>query len=433
VSGAAVPAAVRRSPRPDVPVRYLAAGMGAFVLFAAGVPLLAPDLVRTNDDPHVFALTHLAALGWITTTMMGALYQLFPVALGGEVRAPRLARWNFWVYGAGVAGFVPSFFFNWTAGVAIFGALTVGGLAHFASHLLRSFPSVTHWHPMAWYVLSALVWLTAAMGFGLVYALDWRFAWFDVSDSLLAAHVHLAMAGWLSLTLMGVSYRLTAMFSLAHGHDHRLALGNLVLWNLALFGLVLALAIPPLRGLTLAFASVMALSAAMFVSDMALLLRRRRRRALSVEQWHAFFALGCLLLAAGMGVVLAAGRHPFGSWLVAYGWVALAGWFGFSIVGKSYRIVPFLTWLHRSSGRVGRQPVSTLKSLLDERFCWLSFALLAAGFLGVLAGLLTARPDVVRLTGSVYLGGAAAYAGNIARLALPLLRPGRARTGEVTA
>jgi hypothetical protein len=72
-------------------MRYLTAGMASFVLFAAGVPLLAPDLVRTNDDPHVFALTHLAALGWITTTIMGALFQLYPVALGGEVRAPRLA------------------------------------------------------------------------------------------------------------------------------------------------------------------------------------------------------------------------------------------------------------------------------------------------------------------------------------------------------
>lgn len=34
-----------------------------------GVPFLAPDLVRTNDDPRVLALTHLAVLGWITMIM----------------------------------------------------------------------------------------------------------------------------------------------------------------------------------------------------------------------------------------------------------------------------------------------------------------------------------------------------------------------------
>ena len=82
MSGAAVPAAVRRSPRPAVPMRYWAAGMGAFVIFAAGVPLVAPDLVRTNDDPQVFALTHLAALGWITTTMMGAAQTAAPARPG---------------------------------------------------------------------------------------------------------------------------------------------------------------------------------------------------------------------------------------------------------------------------------------------------------------------------------------------------------------
>lgn len=61
------------SSSPGLPGRYLAAGLGAFVLFAVGVPILAPDLVVTNDDPRVFALTHLAVLGWITMTMFGAL------------------------------------------------------------------------------------------------------------------------------------------------------------------------------------------------------------------------------------------------------------------------------------------------------------------------------------------------------------------------
>lgn len=101
-----------------------------------------PPLVRTNDDPKVIALTHLVVLGWITMTMFGALYQLFPVALQGSVRSPRLGRWNYWVLLAGIAGFVPSFYFDWTPGVALFGSLAVGSVRHFASQMLRSYPSV---------------------------------------------------------------------------------------------------------------------------------------------------------------------------------------------------------------------------------------------------------------------------------------------------
>jgi len=410
----------KRSPDPDLPGRYLATGLLGFLLFALGVPLLAPELVRTNDDPKVIALTHLAVLGWITMTMFGALYQLFPVALQGNIRSPRLGRWNYWVLAAGVAGFVPSFYFNWTPGVALFGSLTVGGILHFVSQMLRSYPSVKEWHPMAFYVLAALVWLMAAIGFGFAYALNWHFRWFDVSAPMLAAHVHLGLAGWMGLTLMGVTYKLTELFSLAHGHGRRLTYANLAVWNLGLLGLVVSLLLASGSGMVTVFAAVLAISALLHVLDIGLLLRTRRRRRLTVEHWHTFASLGSLLVAAALGVALASGHIAGRSWVVAYGYAALAGWFGFAIVGKSYKILPFLSWLHRFSAAAGQQPVPLLRELVDERLAWSSFALLLTGFTGVLAGLLLAQASLVRGGGIVYACGALLFAVNAARLALPL-------------
>lgn len=410
----------KRSPQPNLPGRYFAAGLLAFVLFAAGVPLLAPELVRTNDDPRVFALTHVVVLGWITMTMFGALYQLFPVALGGTVRSPRLGRWNFWVYAAGIAGFVPSFYFNWTPGVALFGSLVVGGVLHFASQILRSYPSVTEWHPMGFYVLAALIWLVATVGLGFVYALNWHFAWFDVSDSMLAAHVHLGLAGWLGLTLMGVSYKLTELFSLAHGHGRSLTLGNLAVWNIGLLGLAFSLWFAPGTRLVVLFAAVLGVSAGLHVVDVALLLRTRRRRKLGVEQWHMLASLASLLVAVGIGLVMATGHLPARSWVVAYGYAALAGWFGFAIVGKAYKILPFLSWLHRYSGSAGAGQVPLLRDLFDARLAWTSFALLFLGFVGVLTGLLAGNARAVEFAGAVYAIGSAVFVFNIARLALPL-------------
>ncbi len=72
-------------------MRYLAAGMLAWLLAAVAVPLLAAHLVAGFDDPKIFALTHLVVLGWVTMTIMGALYQLFPVALQASLAAPELA------------------------------------------------------------------------------------------------------------------------------------------------------------------------------------------------------------------------------------------------------------------------------------------------------------------------------------------------------
>ncbi len=425
----------KRSPGADVPGRYLATGAVAFLLFAAGVPALAPQLVRTNDDPKVFALTHVAVLGWITMTMIGALYQLFPVALGGTVRSARLSRWNYWVLVLGIAGFVPSFYVNWTWGVAVFGSLVVGGVLHFVSQILRSYPSVTDWHPMAYYLLAALIWLIATVGLGFVYALNWRFGWFDVSGPMLAAHVHLGLAGWLGLTLMGVSYKLTELFALAHGHGRALAFANLALWNAALLGLAASLWFAPGTGLVVLFAALLAISAVLHAVDIALVLRTRRRRKLGVEQWHTFASLASLLAAAALGLVLASGHAPSRNWVVAYGYVALAGWFGFAIVGKSYKILPFLSWLHRYSGTVGQAPVPLLRELVDERLAWASFALLLTGFGGVTAGLLLVDALVVQVAGVVYLAGTLGFALNAAKLVLPLAlsRSGDARALEQSA
>ena len=409
-----------RSPEPDLPGRYLVTGLVGFMLFAFGVPLLAPELVRTNDDPRVFALTHVAVLGWITMTMFGALYQLFPVALGGTVRSPRLGRWNYWLLATGIAGFVPSFYWGWTAGVAIFGSLTVGGVLHFAFQLLRSYPSVRDWHPMAYYVLAALVWLIATIGFGSVYALNWHFAWFSVTDTMLAAHVQMGLAGWLGLTLMGVSYKLTELFALAHGHSRALTFANLGVWNLALLGLTLSLLFEPGAWLVTGFAGLLAIAVLLHVVDIALLLRTRRRRKLTVEQWHTFVSLGSLLTAAALGLLLVSGHAPGRNWVVAYGYAALAGWFGFAIVGKSYKILPFLSWLHHFSGLAGRQPVPLLRELVDQRLAWSSFGLLVVGFAGVLAGLLLGDATVVRAAGALYAAGALLFALNAARLVLPL-------------
>lgn len=417
-----------------LPLPYLIAGAAAFLLLAAGIPVLGPDLLAGDGASHVLSLTHLAVLGWITMVMMGALHQLFPVALQARIFSPRLGRWNFWLYAGALSGFVPSFFLTWTAGMAIFGSLLVLSVLLFTGNLLASFPSVRIWHPMAFYVLAALIWLLLTIGLGGAYALDWRFGWFAVDGPMVAAHAHLGLGGWLSLVLMGVSYKLMAMFSLAHGHGERLALWNLGIWNAGLTGLVLSVWFWPTTVLVPAFALWLAVSAAIFVFDMGRLLRHRRRRRLSLEQWHTFVSFASLLGAAAMGVMLAAGLTLTPTWVVAYGYVTLVGWFGFSIVGKYYKIVPFLTWLQRFSAVAGAAPTPLLNEMVDERVAWTSFVVLVTGYVGVLAGLLSASLPLLQGAGVLYALGALLFVSNVVRLLWPraLQRPGRSPEEMVT-
>lgn len=409
----------QRSPRLAVPLRYFLAGLTAWVLMACGVPLLATHLVAGYDDPEVFALTHLTVLGWVTMTIMGAIYQLFPVALQATISSPSLARWNFWVYLAGVGGFVPSFFFSWAPGTAIFGSLAVGGVICFAINLFRSYPSIRTWHPMAAYVLCGLGWLMVTLGFGLAWALDWQFNWFAISPNMLAAHVHAGLVGWLACTLMGVSYKLMELFALAHRRSWRLAYANLAAWNAGLAGLVVSLLLWPGSPAVTAVAALLGLSAAVFAFDLLRMWSSRRRRAISLEQAYLAVSVTSLLLAAALGILIASGASLHPNWVVAYGYAAIVGCFGFAIIGKYYKIIPFLIWLNRYGGTVGTGPAPLLKDLLDDRLGWASLALLVVGYGGILGGLLAAQATLVTTAGLVYLAGALLGAGTLGTALIP--------------
>jgi len=56
-----------------------------------------PDILASyHYGPHVLAVTHLFTLGWITTIIMGAMYQLVPVALRPTSTANGWHAGNFW-------------------------------------------------------------------------------------------------------------------------------------------------------------------------------------------------------------------------------------------------------------------------------------------------------------------------------------------------
>lgn len=81
-----------------MPLRYFAAGQAAFLTATFWAPFQVKDLLDFYHQGHVLALTHLPTLGWITMTVMGAAFQLVPVALETTLYSERLARWHPWCF-----------------------------------------------------------------------------------------------------------------------------------------------------------------------------------------------------------------------------------------------------------------------------------------------------------------------------------------------
>ncbi|HEX6030249.1 MAG TPA: hypothetical protein VFY90_02380, partial [Tepidiformaceae bacterium] len=111
-------------------------------LVAGGLLLaFAPrDVFVGINIPRTVAITHAVVIGWITTTIMGASYQLGPAVIGGRLLSLRLARVQFWLHAVSVIGFVWSLFEWRTLAMSVAGVCLA---LSFTLYLVNAFVSLS--------------------------------------------------------------------------------------------------------------------------------------------------------------------------------------------------------------------------------------------------------------------------------------------------
>lgn len=413
-------------PDPALPLRYFGAAMVSLLLAALALPFHAELLADFYYQTRILALTHLITLGWITLTMMGALFQLVPVALGTGRATPCLAGLQFWLMVAGVAGMVGHFWIGRFAGMAASAPLVLLAVLLFLASMLGPLRTVRRQDIVARHVGAALVYLAATAGLGTLMALD-KVLDFLPGDFLgiLQAHAHLAGLGWVTMTIVGVSYKLIPMFTLSELWSDRLARSTFWCLNGAVLGLFWSL----LAGsrLVAAFAAVAAVSLGLYGLQMVRTLRTRRRPALDWGIRYALAALGYLMLAALVGAALAAGVVGDGDLAArlafAYGLLGLGGWVSMMMMGMLYKIVPFLIWYLAYSDRVGLARVPGLGELCSVRLQRWGYWLLHLGTLGTAVGLVGGRAPFLRATTSLLALAVLLFVLNMAGAFRHLVRP----------
>lgn len=350
--------------------------------------------------PATLAAVHLLTVGWLTLLIFGALHQFVPVIAAQSKATGRPALLSLLAIVVGLGGMETGFLS--LAGMLAPQAipfLPAGGTLVLAGALVAATPIArTLWsvHPLGFsarFVSLGLVFLLATLGLGITFALAFAFPgairWAAMPTEGLRMHVLSGLFGWFTLTAMGVSYRLLSMFTLAP--EERGALGNAVLW-LSAGGLAAAWLLGAIEasGLTVPAAldplayAVLGLGCALYLVDMARMLRARRRPKLELNAAMAIAALSafglCLLGTAWAAITghLKDVAGPLG-YLFVFGWLSGLG------LSQLYKIVPFITWLERYGGLLGKQPVPRVQDLVDERrdrpWFVLYFAAVAAGAL----------------------------------------------------
>ena len=401
-----------------LPGEHFAAALAFLVVGAGALAWRAPALAAGSfSDAGLIAALHLITLGWISTSIMGALYQFLPVALGASVRWERLAHVTYVAWTTGVGLFVVGIAGR-TAGLTMAGAGLLGlAILLFGTNVAVTLGRATRRGLTWWSVAGAVVALVGAWLLGFLLA-------FNLSSGILGAgrlpvlaiHVHVAAGGWVLLTMVGVSHHLMPMFLLSHGAGDRAGKAAAVLIAVGTAGLLLTEHVLPPAAVRPSLA-LLAAGTAAFLAQAFLHYRHRRRPAIDPGMRLAGGALVLLALALLAGAVSLGSARPDARLLTAYGVLLVPGALGLFVAGHYYKILPFLTWFHRFGPMASEREVPRVAELFDHRLARIAGGLLVGGIGVTAAGTLSGRATVC-LAGGIGFGlGALVTAGQMAAVA----------------
>lgn len=346
----------------------------ALALMVAGIGYPAADIA----SPDTLVLVHAVTIGWLSLAMCGALFQFVPVLVAKPLFSEQWALPALGLLTAGLvcllAGFMalgghlpPALWF-----LPLGAVLLVTGFVLVVVDL-----GLTAWlRPTgpASFVLVGLASLCATVAFGSIFAFELAGWGGSVGETVLASGVPLhaiaGLGGWLTLTAMGVSYRLLSMFMLSPDVDDRqsrvtLAAGALAV-AVTVAGGALAIGLASGMGVVLLIAGVLGLvSAALYGRDIAGIFRHRKRRQLELNMRIATLSFASLAGVAVLGVALTS-VDALAAHVGAFTFLAVFGWLSGLVLAKLYKIVAFLTWLETYGPVMGRAPTPRVQDLVAE-------------------------------------------------------------------
>lgn len=392
-------------------------GAHASLLAALAIVCAWPSLLAdTFWHPRLLAAVHLLTLGWISGSILGALYLVSPFAL--RVRLGRHAGdplvWG--LFTSATAAMAAGF---WRLDHRLVAVAGVAALLAAAWVAWRVLPPLAR-APVPGFVrrnfFLAFGGLLLAGGLGVAVALDRRHPFLPGGFfAKTFAHAELAWLGWASMMVIAAGYRLLPML-LPAAMPAGLAAsssGPLLFFGAVAVAAGVLTAIPA----CLLAGGVAALAAALlFLITLVRMLRQPRPRPRArprpdLPLVHVAAAVAALLAAIACGVALwLVGPVPAPGLRAAHGVLALVGFLAQLVVGVEQRLIAWQAWLLAYSGSGFRAVPPSPYAISIRPLQWAIVLTWLPGVLALAAGAGWGSADLVRLGACLLLAGTAASA-----------------------
>lgn len=334
-----------------IPLLYLGLAHASLAAAFAVVAVDPGGVAGFYYHPRLVAVVHMVTLGWISGSILGALYVVGPLAFRTSLLARRGDYVAFWSFAIGVLGMVSHFWIDSLSGMSWSALLVVASLGHVGARVVRGLRSAPVPAEARLPVVLAFMNVLTAGVMGILLGIN-KISPFLPASQLMSVlgHAHLAVVGWAVMMVMGVGYRLLPMILPAAMPRGFWPHAATALTQVGALGVFLAF----LAGgrWVFVFAPFAVAGIVLFLTQVLRMARNRRpppaempRPDLSLG--HAIQALVYLALSAAAGLYLAFSETTETTLRVAmaYGVFGLVGFLSQMVVGVAGRLLPLYGWL----------------------------------------------------------------------------------------
>ena len=415
--------ATENAPSLGVVVPHFIFAAISFLVLSILVLLSGNSFTGYFFDPHLLAITHVAALGWGTMIIFGALYQLIPVIFETSLYSEAMAKFTFWLFGLGIIFMVYAFWVNEFVTILPYAASIVFiALLLFVINVFMSIKKAEKKNIKIMFIGAAAFWLGLTAFVGALIAINYKFNFLSESHlTYLKMHAHMGVAGWFLLLIIGASATLIPMFLISHRMNENNLKYAFYLINSGLA--LLSLDWLVLHGsIALPFYGIIIVTGILFyIVYVRESYKKRLRKGLDTGMKHTMIAIISLAVPVILGLIISQQFIEINSkllWkmIMLYGFSIFFMFITSIILGQTYKTIPFIMWLDKYTDLIGKAKIPLPKELYSEKIAdWQMYFYLASIFT-LLAGILTTNQLVIEVGGVLLFVTAVLYNINVFKI-----------------